>query len=118
MKTKDTSVQCAFHPALTAFLMGLDQYWRDMYGEELVITSGSEPEARHGYTSLHYATPAQAADIRSWVQGKLPSATEQADEMRKVASIYCTNLKIPADWMEVILESDHIHIEYQPKRTL
>ena len=116
MKTKDYSVECLFHPALTGFLFGIDQMYRDRWGEELIITSGSEPTTKHSYTSLHYATPCQAADIRSWQRGLVPSAEEQHKAITEAAILYCQSLGVPVDWMEVILESDHIHIEYQPKR--
>lgn len=120
MRTKDTSVQCIFHPALTAFLFGIDLLYRE-WGEELVITSGSEPTAVHSYTSLHYATPCQAADIRSWIihrsdhRGTI-DAVYQAEAIRAAANIYCDELGIPHNWIDVIIEEDHIHIEYQPKR--
>lgn len=121
MRTKDTSVECLFHPALTGFLFGIDQMYRDRWGTELVITSGSEPQARHSYTSLHYATPCQAADTRSWdievrSTGQTITAEMQHAAMTDAAILYCQSLGVPVDWMEVILEKDHIHIEYQPKR--
>lgn len=116
MKTKDATVQCTFHPALTALLFGIDQVWRQEWNEEIIITSGSEQTTRHSYSSLHYATPCQAADIRSWVTGKIPEAKRQVRVIEEVVYTFCKNLDIPYDWIEVILESDHIHIEYQPKR--
>ena len=119
MRAKDTSVQCEFHPILTAFLFRCDTVYRE-WDSELTITSGSETGTRHGYTSLHYATPAQAADIRSWAisltAGGLVSAQKQHTALQDEAQKYCISLNIPHDWIEVILESNHIHVEYQPKR--
>lgn len=115
MMTKDHSVETEFHPILTAFLFDVDKLYRN-WNNELVITSGSEHSTRHSYTSLHYATPAQAADIRSWTIGSTPAANKQWETIMKVAVVFCERKGIPSSWIEVILESTHIHIEYQPKR--
>jgi len=117
MRTKDLSVQTIFHPALTAFLFGIDILYRD-WGDECEITSGSEPETRHGRTSLHYATPCQAADVSFWrVEVLGISREEQWVAIEKAADLYCDSLGVPHNWIDIILEDDHIHIEYQPKRT-
>jgi selenophosphate synthetase-related protein len=105
---------------LTAFLFEADHKYRE-WKDELVLTSGSETTVKHGYTSLHYATPAQAVDIRSWCRnihhrGYVPSAEVQATELKAVAKDFCNRKGIPASWIEIILEGHHIHIEYQPKR--
>lgn len=115
MRIKDDSVETQFHPMLTSFLFRVDERYR-LWGSEVIITSGSEPGTRHSRTSLHYATPAQAADIRTWETNHVPNAEEQADELSVEARIFCEDHNIPRNWIEIILESDHIHIEYQPKR--
>lgn len=115
MRVKDTSVQCVFHPVLTAFLFKLDPLYQG-WKAEVVITSGSEITAHHSFTSLHYATPCQAADIRSWEVGVVPPPVEQVVQIKHIAAIYCDEIGIPEGWIEIILESNHIHIEYQPKR--
>ena len=128
MRRKDESVETKFHPELTAFLFEVDDYYRDKPYEGLendgafvMITSGSEQSARHGKSSLHYATPCCAADIRTWVRWQHLAGTElspkqQHRDIEYLRNEYCFNIKMPADWIEVILEADHIHIEYQPKR--
>jgi hypothetical protein len=117
MKTKDDSVECEFHPRLTALLFKLDRlynYWDD----ENVITSGSEDSAYHSLASLHYA--GQAADIRIWTgdegRGSVPSREEQYETILLLRNTYCNSLGVPHNWFDIVLESDHIHIEYQPKR--
>lgn len=118
MKTKDTSVQTAFNPILTALLFAVDRAYRD-WNSELIITSGSEHSARHGKTSLHYAIPCCAADTRTWElesNGTLIDAKTQYEEIRKVRDIFCIQQAIPSSWIDIILESNHIHIEFQPKR--
>jgi len=120
MRAKDSTVQCIFHPVITAFLFGINILYTS-WGDELVITSGSEPETRHSYTSLHYATPCQAADIRTHQRAHVPSVHHQAIALREAADLYCDELGIPRDWIEIIVEhagedNEHIHIEYQPKR--
>lgn len=120
MRTKDNTVETAFHSTITEFAFEVDSLYRD-WDAELVITSGSESSAKHGKTSLHYATPGCAFDARSWSatthgRGKVPSANEQQGAIQKAAGTFCAKKGIPSDWIEVILESDHLHIEYQPKR--
>jgi len=120
MKRKSSSVETSFHPIITQLLFELDELYIG-WNSELIITSGSEHTVAHSRTSLHYATPACAVDIRTWDsstgRGKVPSPGVQAIEVREVAKAFCELLSIPNSWIEVILESDHIHIEYQPKRT-
>lgn len=120
MRRKSAKVETQFHPMLIAFLFEVDELYRK-WKVEVVITSGSESNKLHGYTSLHYATPAQAADIRTWDQithnyGKVPKPFSQRAYLVELAKRFCLKHDIPEDWIEIILESDHIHIEYQPKR--
>lgn len=104
MQVKDSSVECNLHPTLTDFLFFLDR----QYPDSVVITSGSEHSTRHSRTSLHYAIPACAVDLRSWVL--------TASEVREAADAYLAKLNMPANWIDVIEESDHTHVEFQPKR--
>jgi hypothetical protein len=115
MKTKDTSVQTTFHPILTAFLFLCDRKYEEKFNGEIIITSGNEPEVRHSRTSLHYAVPGQAADIRSWDIGEY-DAHDQFEVLKEAAQEYCNSLQMPLDWIDIVLESTHIHIEFQPKR--
>lgn len=121
MKRKDSSVRTNFDPLLSEFLIEVDELYRE-WGSELTITSGGEHDARHSYTSLHYAEPARAADLRSWpiktrsgLNEKIDAA-EQSEAIKNLAADFCARKAIPADWLEVILEKDHHHVEFQPKR--
>ena len=107
MKRKDNTVETEIHPILTAFLFDVDELFT-AFASELVITSGSESETRHMWKSLHYATPGQAVDIR--LQGKL------TDQLISCRNAFCTAHNVPNDWIDIVIKSDHIHIEYQPKR--
>jgi len=69
----------------------------ERYDEELIITSTYEGTHRDG--SLHYGN--DAIDIR---------------EPEKKKELFLSQLKaILGSDFDVILESDHIHIEYDPK---
>lgn len=119
MKCKDQSVQCKFHPVLTEFLMEEADFYFRTINSEATITSGSEPEAKHGVTSLHYSDPCCAADLRSWTiiyQDISYTAQMQHEELLGRAASFCIERGMPTSWLEVILEGDHHHIEYQPKR--
>ena len=68
------------------------------FGEETCqLTSGTE--GVHGRASLHF--PGQGIDL------KRPIAAEQIEVALKVHL---------GDEFDVVLESDHIHIEFQPKK--
>ncbi len=110
MKRKDNSVEMNIHPVLTNFLFYLDGYFRAVK-IVLVITSGSESGTRHIRTSLHYATPACAVDIRSRTLGE-----SNIEDIIEQAAEFCEQEGIPVSWIEVIEASTHLHIEYQPKR--
>lgn len=71
------------------------------YDTELVITSAND--SYHSSTSLHFS--GNAVDLRTFTlpQGKAQEVRDQ------IAS------KLNVDF-DVILEDDHIHLEYQPKR--
>ena len=116
MRRKDSTVQCHFHPHLTSFLFSVDELYKEKWETELTITSGSESDARHSKTSLHYAIPCQAADLRTWSVGLVPSPSVQFSRIKEVAIRWAEEEGIPEDWIDVILESDHIHVEFQPKR--
>lgn len=123
MKRKDGSVRTNFHPMLSEFLTEADELYRE-WGSELTITSGGEHEARHSYTSLHYADPCQAADVRSWVidvdkfaaEPMKIDAERQHLALTECAATFCRHKGIPIDWIDVVLEQTHIHVEFQPKR--
>lgn len=112
MRIKDDTVQCSFHQALTVLLFAIDFVYRKEWGTELIVTSGSEFETRHSRTSLHYS--GNAADIR--LLRKVVSTRHQFSITREVANMCCASLSIPHNFYDIVLEKDHIHIEYQPKR--
>lgn len=120
MRLKDDTIQMAIHPYLTDFLLRhVDPLYSDN-GGQLVITSGNEPDPVHSHTSLHYAIPGCAVDIRSWewVWDSQPvTAALQYRWILDAAASYCRQhpLLEPGD-IDVVLESNHIHVELQPKR--
>ena len=82
-------------------LIVADRVW-PKFGQELVVTSINDGE--HSYQSLHYA--GFAADLRIRY---FPERVRS-----KVAAALRLALGNSPDY-DVILESTHIHIEYQPK---
>lgn len=119
MRRKDRTVETEFHSMITAFLFVVDEQYR-AWGDEVVVTSGSEPGTRHGFTSLHYAKPCCAVDIRTWDKfqgrGDVPASTIQMTVICNVRDVFCKKHRIPKNWIDIILEDNHIHIEFQPKR--
>jgi len=78
-------------------LNSLDRIFKN-YGEHLVITSTYE--GSHSPSSLHYAN--NAIDLRLPTTAKLDIYQDIKDNI--------------GDDYDVILEIDHIHIEYDPKQ--
>ena len=89
-------------PELLLALVVADGVWAK-HGQNLVITSLND--SRHSRTSLHYA--GQAADLRTryFDDGiKMRVADDLRDAMGDNKNY------------DIVVESDHIHMEYQPKR--
>jgi len=80
-------------------LIVADRIWI-AYKSRLVITSLND--GKHSKTSLHYS--GQAADFRIWAI----DSHQLADELSKA-------LGNNPDY-DVVVEKDHIHLEWQPKR--
>lgn len=113
MKRKDDTVETEFHPTLNFFLTWVDEIY-GQWGDQAVITSGSEATVKHSRTSLHYS--GCAADIRIWERNRVPDVTKQVARLKELVIEFCRFKAIPTNWIDIVLESDHIHIEYQPKR--
>ncbi len=101
MRFKDDTIGLQnLQPQIVLALIIVDQVMKRA-GQEALITSIND--ARHGKTSLHYN--GCAVDIRSrWFTHPV-----QILAMCKEA------LGSSPDF-DIILESDHYHLEYQPKR--
>lgn len=101
MKLKTGVRPTGVDQGLTIGLMAADGVF-SKYRHTMTITSLND--SRHSETSLHYS--GAAADLRT---RDLPDQeTKQAirDEIKEA---------LTSDY-DVILESDHIHLEYQPRR--
>lgn len=118
MKVKDATVECHFHPVITELLFVVDKVY-NTWGDELIITSGSEHSAKHAITSLHYAIPGCAFDVRTWDatsgRGTVPDSDEQLAGIKAAIAEFCAKRSYPTNWVDIVLESTHIHIEFQPK---
>lgn len=102
MKFKRGVKAIGIRPELTIALVIADSVWKSN-GEDLVVTSLND--SNHSKSSLHYA--GQAADLRvRYFDESVRKSV--ADELRDA-------LGNSPDY-DVVLESDHIHLEYQPKR--
>ena len=85
-------------PELLLGLSVADGFYERNGQREMVITSLAD--GTHGVGSLHYV--GYAADLRIW----------NIDDIEIFADGLSTELGSEFD---VVLETDHIHIEYQPK---
>lgn len=100
MRLKDNTVKLhGIRPELLFALQVAAEVYK-VYGQELVITSCND--SKHAPTSLHYA--GCAVDLRTNYFTKA-TAIKVRDEIKE---------RLGIDF-DVILESDHLHIEYQPR---
>lgn len=74
----------------------------DKYETDLVLTSVND--GKHSHASLHYS--GSAMDIRTRDLPEEDSVQKVAEEIRQALS----------NEYDVVVELNHIHIEYQPKR--
>ena len=103
MRIKDDTVSIkGIKAELVLGLIIVDQVMKEQ-GQEAVITSGSEETTRHGITSLHYN--GYAVDLRSRTFAN-PEA---------IAALCRQALGNNPDY-EIIVEGNHFHFEWQPKR--
>ncbi len=93
VKVKDLQPQI-----LLAVMVANDVYRQ--HGKELVITSCND--SRHGENSIHYK--GNAVDIR----------TRYFEHQEKLEVCREIQKRLIADF-DVVVESNHIHIEYDPK---
>ena len=111
LAVKDESVRMDFVPALAMVLSGTVSPIFATYGVPMVINSGSETHTadgkpvKHGETSLHWS--GHAVDLRSRCLA--------LEQQRSVVDHLIAAL---GRHFDVVLEKDHIHIEYQPRRPL
>lgn len=77
-----------------------DAVSKGINSKEIVITSGLD--GKHGAKSLHYT--GNAFDIRTWIYTEAEIEQLMKDIKELLGKDY-----------DVVLESDHIHIEYDPK---
>lgn len=101
MRFKDDRVNSnGIRPELVLALVIADQVYNDN-GKNLVITSLND--SQHSKTSLHYS--GAAADLRI-------NYFTKSQSMKVVRDL---RTRLNADY-DVVLEENHIHLEFQPKR--
>ena len=91
--------QGGLQPQILLAIVVADQVYRD-HGYNLIITSGSD--GKHKVGSLHYQ--GQAVDLRT---RHVP-----AERIPLIAKVLHERLGSDFD---VVVEKDHIHLEYDPK---
>lgn len=101
MRLKDNSVFPDICPPLLLALIVADDVYSD-HGARMVVTSLKD--GKHSAKSLHYA--GAAADLRTRTLAQGAAAQIAEDLAGRLNHHY-----------DVILESDHIHIEWQPRGT-
>lgn len=88
------------HPQTFFAIYVADQVYQSVTNKEVTVTSCND--SNHSRTSLHYA--GYAVDLRIKDVDKALWETLRTEIAKRLTDEY-----------DVILESNHIHIEYQPK---
>ena len=101
MQLKEGVHPHGIEPELVLGLTIANSVWRDLKLPDLVVTSLLD--GAHSSTSLHYA--GAAADLRTNNLEPAELATAAAELKRRLGRHY-----------DVLIEVDHIHLEYQPRR--
>jgi len=101
LRIKEDVQLLGIQPQVVLAIVTAQALWEKYGAQELTVTSVTE--GRHSRTSLHYA--GFAVDLR--IHG-IPVGYRQAlrDELAE---------RLGPEF-DVILEEDHIHVEWQPKR--
>jgi hedgehog signaling domain-containing protein len=92
-------VDLALAPKIARALPAIDRVYRAIAGHEPTITSGCD--GQHMTTSLHYA--GLAVDVRT-----RDVAPDKIEALRRALA------DALGDAYDVVVEKDHIHIEYDP----
>jgi len=100
MKIKPGVRVFGLRPEMVLALVICESIYRK-HGVEVVITAGIEGKHKRG--SFHYA--GAAADIRIW---NLPETVQPVSVRNEIADALGPDF-------DVVLESDHIHVEFDPK---
>lgn len=101
MKFKDSSISLqSLSPQIVLALIVIDQVMQK-HGSEAIITSAND--AKHSETSLHYS--GNAVDLRS-----------RTFSNPALVAVECRKALGNSRDFDLILESNHYHLEYQPKR--
>lgn len=103
-----TGVRLKFTPAIQTMLRAAEAAYVEILGPgaEVVVTSGND--SAHGSASLHYAD--RAVDLRTGTHFIPPLMTREQAE----AIVAALRRRLGRDY-DVVLEADHIHVEYDPK---
>ncbi len=107
MRLKDDSVSLVGVCPQIVFALAVATRIYEAHGVELVITSCND--ATHSETSLHY--DGRAVDLRT--RNLEPDSSHPYRRPAPVAREIGERLGRDFD---VVLESDHIHLEWQPRR--
>ena len=95
-------------PEMVAVLSAVEETYRYTINVEPVCTSGTERATKHKRSSKHYCGAALDFRIKDSATGVIFSkpilATLQAGLLTRLTAEF-----------DVVLESDHFHIEYDPK---
>lgn len=98
---KNTSVLPSNRPEIERARRIVVEVWK-RYGYQVTLTSGEEETASHAPGSLHYVGLAE--DYRTHDVALSHLRDMVADVRQRLGSDY-----------DVVLESDHLHIEFDPK---
>lgn len=112
---KDKTVETNFSDNIIAAIRRADIISLKYFGRTILITSGSETTTKHREDSKHYpynnrGNKGDAFDMRTWKKWY----PEDKGGIERFRDLFYSDKEF-ADNYDLVIEKDHIHIEYDPK---
>lgn len=95
------------HPVTSFVIIAVDAVYQDVVGHEALCTSADD--RRHGATSLH--PHGSGWDFRIYIKNR-PSLGKY--DLTTLNTLVLRLRRYLGPMFDVVLESDHIHIEFDP----
>ncbi len=105
----ETNITICFNHIVKKILAAAEAAYREVLGPDFEPTVTGGLEGKHGARSYHYQN--RALDFRTGHHWERPLISRPQAEQ-----VVATLISILGAGYDVLLEANHIHVEYDPKR--
>lgn len=106
MKAKPGVIFISPHPAVLFALEVIYLWWRKTFATDPVVTSGRD--GGHSEKSLHYGSAEDFRERAFDLRTRDLNLVQQKNAEESIRTLL-------GPMFDVVLERDHLHVEYQPK---